>query len=226
MTDPVDADPVAKDPNPSFRPTRIIAGGALALVILGVSGVLYGMVGLPGKEASGVCASAAAAGRRIDPLAHGEVAAFSVAKQPKPMPALSFDGPDGTRKTLADFKGRTVLLNLWATWCIPCRQEMPALDHLQSELGGPKFEVVAVNIDTTRLDRPKKFLADTGVKTLGFYADSTANVFEALKTAGKVAGLPTSILIDGQGCEIGTLAGPAQWNSTDAASLVRAAVGS
>jgi thiol-disulfide isomerase/thioredoxin len=218
-------DPVEQDPTLPRSSTRLIAAGALALVILGVSGVLYGIVGMPGKETSAACPAAVAAGQRVDPLAHGEVAAFAIAKDPKPMPALSFDGPDGARKTLADFKGRTILLNLWATWCVPCRQEMPALDHLQSDLGGPNFQVVAVNIDTTRLDRPKKFLADTGVKTLGFYADSTADVFEALKTAGKVAGLPTSILIDGQGCEIGTLAGPAEWNSTDAASLVRAAVG-
>ena len=138
---------------------------------------------------------------------------------------LGFDTPEGTKASLADFKGRTVLLNLWATWCLPCRQEMPALDRLQGILGGRAFTVVAVNIDTARLDRPKAFLDEIGVKNLTLYTDSKAGVFETLKESGKVIGLPATILIGKDGCEIGTMAGPAQWDSKDALALLNAIQG-
>ncbi len=101
-------------------------------------------------------------------------------KIPSRPSTVSFNGPDGKKLTLADFKGHNVLLNLWATWCVPCRSEMPALDRLQAKLGGSDFEVVAVNIDTSRLDRPKAFLNDAGVKNLGFYADPTRGFVRGL----------------------------------------------
>jgi thiol-disulfide isomerase/thioredoxin len=118
-----------------------------------------------------------------------------------------------------------ILLNLWATWCLPCRQEMPALDRLQGKFGSKDFAVVAVNIDTAKLDRPQAFLHEIGVKNLKLYTDSTAAAFQALKQAGKVLGLPTTILIGKNGCEIGTMAGPAQWDSKDALALLNAIQG-
>jgi thiol-disulfide isomerase/thioredoxin len=127
-------------------------------------------------------------------------------------------------KSLADFKGRTVLLNLWATWCVPCRKEMPALAALQQKLGGPSFEVVAVNIDTRDPDKPKAWLQQAGVTGLAYYADASAKVFQELKVIGKAVGMPTSLLIDGSGCEIAYLAGPAEWGSDDAFKLVQAAL--
>jgi thiol-disulfide isomerase/thioredoxin len=123
---------------------------------------------------------------------------------------------------LADFKGRTVIFNLWATWCVPCRLEMPALDRLQDKLGAKDFAVVAVNVDTARLDRPKAFLEEIGAKNLTLYADDKAAVLQSLKQAGKVLGLPTTILIGKDGCELGTMAGPAQWDSQDAWTLFNA----
>jgi len=116
-------------------------------------------------------------------------------------------------------------LNLWATWCVPCREEMPALDRLQAQAGGADFEVVALNIDTARLEKRQQFLSEIGVKALKFYADPSADVFQTLKRAGKVVGLPTTILIDADGCELGTLAGAAAWDSPDALRLVAAARG-
>jgi thiol-disulfide isomerase/thioredoxin len=189
--------------------------------------VLYGIEAPGGKEAAvtPACPGAAETAARLKPLVHGEIAALSVAPQPKPLPELIFDTPEGTKASLADFKGRTVLLNLWATWCVPCRQEMPALDRLQGLRGSKDFAVVAVNIDTTRLDRPKAFLEEIGVKNLTLYTDNTAGVFQTLKQEGKVIGLPTTILIGKDGCEIGTMAGPAQWDSQDALALLTAIAG-
>ena len=204
---------------------RAGALAALALALVAGAGVLYGIYGQARKEtAPGACAAAASTAQALAPLARGEVAALSVAKRPREATPLTFSGPDEALLTLAAFKGRTVLLNLWATWCVPCREEMPSLDKLQSRLGGPDFEVVAINIDTTRLDRRQAFLKEAGVEKLAFYTDRSADVFQALKKAGKVVGLPTTLLIDPDGCELGVMPGPADWASEDAASLVQAAL--
>jgi hypothetical protein len=102
---------------------------------------------------------------------------------------------------------------------------MPALDALQGKLGSDKFEVVAVNIDTRNLDKPKAWLGEIGIARLGYYADSSAKVFQDLKAIGKAIGMPTTLLIDPNGCELGTLAGPAEWASEDAVKLIEAALG-
>ena len=192
-----------------------------------LAAVLYGMTRGGGKESgketreNAACAASVETARRIAPLAHGQIAALNVAKAPKMATEITFDGPDGKKLQLADFRGKTVLLNLWATWCVPCRVEMPALDRLQAELGGPGFEVLAINIDTARLDRRKAFLDSVGVNRLGFYTDPKAEVFQTLKQAGKVIGLPTTILIDEKGCELGVMAGPAEWDGPEAKALIR-----
>jgi thiol-disulfide isomerase/thioredoxin len=118
-----------------------------------------------------------------------------------------------------------VLLNLWATWCVPCRKEMPTLDALEGRLGGAKFQVVAVNIDTRNPDRPKAFLKEIGINKLAYYADPDAKTFQDLKAIGRAFGMPTTVLVDPQGCEIGTIAGPAEWASDDAVKLIKAALG-
>jgi thiol-disulfide isomerase/thioredoxin len=142
------------------------------------------------------------------------------------VPDLAFKDAAGRDRTLADWRGRTVLLNLWATWCVPCRREMPALDALQAKLGGPDFEVVAVDIDTRDPQKPLAFLKEIGVSRLAYYADSSAKVFTELKTAGKAFGMPTTVIVDRSGCEIGNMAGPAEWASDDGVKLVSAAIGS
>jgi thiol-disulfide isomerase/thioredoxin len=213
-----------QNPAPTVRraPTMVVIVALAA--VLGAA-VLYGKGAAGSKEAAALCPAAKATAARLAPLAQGEVAALNVNKSPKPAVDIAFSGADGKKLTLADFKGRNVLLNLWATWCVPCRAEMPALDRLQAKLGGADFEVVAVNIDTSRLDRPKAFLDEAGVKSLNRYADSSADSFEALKVAGKALGLPTSLLIGPDGCELAVMAGPAQWDSDDAAKVVTAMVG-
>jgi thiol-disulfide isomerase/thioredoxin len=211
-----------KERAPSVLRGVAFAAAALACLVLGI--VLYGIKAPGGKETAetSACPGAAALAARLKPLVLGEIAALTLAPRPEPLPELAFDTPEGTKASLADFEGRTVLLNLWATWCLPCRQEMPALDRLQGMFDAKDFAVVAVNIDTARLDRPKAFLQEIGVKNLKLYTDSTAAAFQTLKQAGKVLGLPTTILIDKEGCEIGTMAGPAQWDSKDALALLNA----
>src|SRR3984957_5913010 len=206
------------------RGAPLIALVAIAIAAAGGLAVLYGK-GASGKDEAALCPNAAATAERLSPLAKGEVAALAVDKRPAPAVEVSFQAPDGKKLKLADFRGRNVLLNLWATWCVPCRAEMPALDRLQAKMGGADFQVVAVNIDTSRLDRPKAFLAEAGVKNLSRYADSSADSFEALRVAGKALGLPTSLLIGPDGCELAVMAGPAQWDSGDAAKLVTAMIG-
>ncbi len=153
------------------------------------------------------------------------MAALLVAKEPKPLPDLDFLGPDGKPMKLSALRGKTVLLNLWATWCAPCRKEMPALDRLQAELGGPDFEVVAVTIDQRNLDRPRAFLQEIGVSRLAYYSDPSAKIFQQLRAVDRAVGMPTTLIIDPAGCELGYLAGPAEWASEDALKLMRAALG-
>ncbi len=193
---------------------------AAALLALG----LYG-IGLAPGNAQGSCAAAKTRTAAMDPLARGEVAAVLVAKEPKPLPDLDFLGPDGKPTKLSALRGKTVLLNLWATWCAPCRKEMPALDRLQAELGGADFEVVAVTIDQRNLERPKAFLQEIGVSRLAYYSDPTAKIFQQLRAVDRAVGMPTTLIIDPAGCELGYLAGPAEWASDDALKLMRAALG-
>ena len=157
-------------------------------------------------------------------LVQGEVAALAVARTPFRLPDLTFKDSSGHDHTLADWRGRTVLLNLWATWCVPCRREMPALDALQKDLGGQNFEVVAINIDTRDPAKPLAFLKDVGVTNLAYYFDDSAKVFQKLKLAGKAFGMPTTLIIDRSGCEIGEMAGPAEWASADGVKLISAAL--
>jgi thiol-disulfide isomerase/thioredoxin len=200
---------------------KIVATTLIALVIAGGAAFLYVKGGPSGKkESSAACLASQKTAESLAPLAKGEVAAMAIAKEPEPMPDVVFNGPDGKPRTLADFKGKTVLLNIWATWCVPCRQEMPALDRLQKIAGSDKFDVVAVNVDTSRLERPKTFLEESGVKSLAYYADPKADIFFQLKQAGKVLGLPTTFLIDFSGCQIGLMSGPAAWDSADAQALI------
>lgn len=199
--------------------------GLGALAGLGTLVAVYGVVGASRNAGEPACKAALDVARRMEPLVHGEVAAVKVADEGLKLPDLAFHDGTGQPKSLADWHGRTVLLNLWATWCIPCRQEMPALDALEATLGGERFEVVAVNIDTRDAAKPRAWLKEVGVKALAYYADPSAEVFQDLKQVGRGFGLPTTVLVDPQRCEIGTAAGPAEWASQDGIALVRAALG-
>lgn len=156
----------------------------------------------------------------INPLLQGDMVKFVFKKEPEPVPAVTFVDGTGTARTLADFKGRVVLLNLWATWCVPCRKEMPALDRLQAALGSDKFEVLALSVDRAGVDASRKFLDTTKIANLKLYVDQTAKMNGVLK----VFGMPTTLLIDAEGREVGRLTGEAEWDSPEAKNLIASIV--
>jgi thiol-disulfide isomerase/thioredoxin len=148
------------------------------------------------------------------------MAAFVFRKEPEPLPELKFIDGNGRERTLAHWHGKIVLLNLWATWCLPCRKEMPTLDHLQKALGSDQFEVVAISVDRTGVPGAKRFMGEAGIESLALYADPTARMAASLRAVG----LPATLLIDRKGREIGRLLGPAEWDSEDAKRLIAAAL--
>ncbi len=171
------------------------------------------------------CAAKAGRAGSLSALAVGDVAAMLPADPPSSLAGLAFDDPEGKPMTIASRAGKTLLVNLWATWCAPCRAEMPALDALQRQMGNDAFEVVAINIDTGDDSKPKAFLSEIGVRTLGFYRDATMGVFNDLKRRSLALGLPVTLLVDAEGCLLASMNGPAEWAGDDARKLIEAAVG-
>ncbi len=150
----------------------------------------------------------------------GKVAAFVYKPAPEPVPSFPFFDASQQTKTIETFKGKVVLLNLWATWCGPCREEMPSLDRLQKDLGSDKFEVVALNVDKNGIDKAREFLNGIAVNSLNFYADPSARATSQIKALG----MPATLLVNTDGQEIGRLMGPAEWDSPDAKRLIEAAL--
>ena len=172
------------------------------------------------RVTGGSPAAALPSGAGRNDLSQGQMAAFVFRKEPEALPEVTFQDAAGRTRTLADWRGKVVLLNLWATWCLPCRKEMPAPDRLQGELASDAFEVVAVSVDRTGLPGARKFLEQAGAARLGLYADGSARLAATLRAAG----LPASVLLDREGREIGRLLGPAAWDGEDAKRLIRAAL--
>jgi thiol-disulfide isomerase/thioredoxin len=212
---------LTENPAGSRKPLIIIALAGCIGLAAGI-GALYVKEGGKSNEAS-ACKIRKFVTDAMAPLATGNLAAFKVNETPVKATPVTFKDGTGADKTLADFKGKTILLNLWATWCVPCREEMPALNNLEKDEGGADFAVLAVNIDTRNIEKPTQWLSDNGIDALGGYNDHTAKIFTDLKIAGKAFGMPTSLIIDKEGCELGYLAGPAEWASPEAKALVKAA---
>jgi thiol-disulfide isomerase/thioredoxin len=203
------------------RPKALTA--ALAVAVLGAAAIYVTLDRQSNGAESAACAAAEPQAAALDPLIGGEIAAFLPAKAPQDLSSLSFnDG--GKVLTLADFKGKVTLVNLWATWCAPCRREMPALDRLQAAKGGADFQVVPVSIDTGEASRPAEFLKSIGVERLPLYTDSSTEIFQAVKKRSLALGLPVTLLVNRDGCHIGHINGPAEWDSPEALKLIDAAV--
>lgn len=161
----------------------------------------------------------------IKRASQGEVVAMLAAEKPLVMRDLTFSDSDGAPLSVGNLAGKTLLINLWATWCAPCREEMPALNELQAEMGNDKFQVIAVNVDTGGDDKPKAFLKEIGIDSLGFYREPTLTLFNNLKRQGLALGLPVTLLVSKEGCLLAHMNGPAEWASDDAKALIQTAVG-
>jgi thiol-disulfide isomerase/thioredoxin len=135
--------------------------------------------------------------------------------------SFSVTDASGRKRSLAEFRGKAVLVNIWATWCVPCRQEMPTLDRLQARHGGPEFEVVAVSVDLGGPERPAEFLAEIGATHLALYLADMAEV----RRATGVVGLPSTLLVDREGREVHRVVGPAEWDSAETIDLIREQTG-
>lgn len=142
---------------------------------------------------------------------------FTVHDAPQDMPEVRFVTEDGSRKTLEDFHGKVILLNIWATWCPPCVKEMPTLDALQADLGSSRFEVVTLSIDTGGVSVVRRFYDDHSIRHLGMYVDQTSLAFTNLR----IVGLPTTLIVDADGRELARLVGPATWNTPDMEAFLK-----
>jgi thiol-disulfide isomerase/thioredoxin len=146
--------------------------------------------------------------------------AFGRATKPKPIPELRFVDGAGRALTLGDFRGKVVLLNIWATWCAPCREEMPALDRLQAQLGGERFQVVALSVDQQGAPIARKFYGEVGIKALALYIDPSAKAAFTLDAAG----LPATLLVDRAGREIGRHLGAVKWDDPEVVERLQRAI--
>ena len=205
------------------KPKRRVASiAAIALLSGGVAGALAVYVGGTGsgKASAANCPAAPGFADAVNAAARGEVAAVHALDEPFDARAIAFKDADGLPKSLGDYSGKAMLVNLWATWCVPCRAEMPALDALERQKGGADFAVVPINVDLGDGDKPKAFYTETNLTALPLYRDETMGVFTDLKTKGITIGLPVSLLVDAEGCARAAITGPAEWASPDGIAMV------
>lgn len=193
---------------------RTFVAVAIFCVVLGVAawtGLGRAGVTAPAAIMSGVGSKAAPAAG-IDRFKSGEA---------KPIKPFAFVDGEGRKTELADFAGRTVLLNLWATWCVPCVKEMPSLDRLQATLGGRDFRVVALSVDRGGRDTVEPFLKKLGIMNLEVYLDPPNASMSALGPRG----LPTTLLVGPDGKELGRVEGGVEWDSPEVVTFLRKQIG-
>jgi thiol-disulfide isomerase/thioredoxin len=171
-------------------------------------------------ETPATATPAPAAGSPLKAFAQGKMVTFVAKAEPQPLPDVAFQDVTGKARSLAEWRGKVVLLNIWATWCAPCRHEMPSLDRLKLAMGGKEFDVIALSTDRDGIAKAKAFLDEIKVQALEPLVDPTAKSAAALK----VIGMPATLLIDREGREIGRVTGPAEWDSEDAKRLIDAAI--
>jgi len=218
--------------------TKPILGLISALIIAALGVGVYVIYGLSGNQSVQIasqavslsepseasCKFSAERGKLLDEAAVGELAAFRAVEEPLDMTFIEFNDKGGSKKTLADWNGTYVLFNLWATWCPPCREEMPFFEELQATKSSDKFQVIPVSIDLGTPEKPKAFYEEIGLKALPFFQDPSMEAFQQLRKKGVALGMPTTLLIDTNGCALGVLNGPAHWSSPDAINLIDAAL--
>lgn len=196
-----------------------LIGAALAAAALGFAAV-YVTQGQPDNQKVAKIDDAGKPAEAGEKGAGSDLVAFVRKNPPVEMAEISFEDESGAKKSLADFKGKAILLNLWATWCVPCRHEMPSLDRLQKQMGSDQFEVVALSLDRAGRDAARKFFDEIKVENLKLYIDQTMKAGNGLRAVG----MPTTILIGKDGKELGRLPGPAEWDSEAAKKLIAEAL--
>ena len=203
--------PMAKDLTQRLpRKSVLIAGAGSAVIAVMLA---TGFLQLAGKgEKVPVSAVTSLATQSAE-----SAGAFAFHEEPKPVPDLEFVDGEGRPMTLDAFEGKTTLLNIWATWCVPCREEMPALDRLQAKLGGPEFQVVPLSVDREGLPKVEAFYEELDLRRLGIWNDPTASAAYDLGAVG----LPTTLLLDANGRELGRLVGPAEWDSPEMVAVLQ-----
>ncbi|MEP7240024.1 MAG: TlpA disulfide reductase family protein [Devosia sp.] len=210
------SEPVAA--RPKLTPGRA-ALAALVIAVLAIAITLgVGNFAAPAMP----CAPQAEAAHTVDAAATGALAALNGTGTGRGYADLPFADKDGKPVTLKDFAGKTLLVNFWASWCIPCRAEMPALDKLAAAQNDDSFMVLPINTGEAQPDKGKAFFAAGGWAHLPLYIDPNFAVLDRLKTTAVSLGLPTTLLLDKKGCEIGVLQGPAEWDSADGRRVIEA----
>ncbi|MBB3973071.1 thiol:disulfide interchange protein TlpA [Hansschlegelia beijingensis] len=210
---------------PPVRPRRSSARWGAVAVVLALGAGAFALYGIGGRDKAAACEARPETLAAIRAAAVGELAGVVTPSAPRPLPAVSFKDENGADVGLDRFRGKIVLLNLWATWCAPCRREMPALDALEQQKGGADFAVVPVSFDLGSADKPKAFLKEIGAQNLPLYADPSGKMLQTMKSVGRGSGLPTTLILDRSGCEIAYLPGPAEWASAEGMKLIDAALG-
>ncbi len=216
------SEPAAEEPgkSPGISPRRAVLV-ALAIAAVAIAITFWGSnAWAPGSTLP--CAPQPAAAKAIDAAATGQLAALNGTGTGRGYADLPFTDGSGKALTLADFAGKALLVNFWASWCIPCRAEMPALDKLAATEDDANFMVLPINTGEPQPDKGKAFFAAGNWSHLPLYIDPSFAVLDRLKTTAVSLGLPTTLLLDKKGCEIGVLQGPAVWDSPDGARVIAA----
>ena len=210
-------------PKPAGR--NFWALGGLGVAVAGVA--IASWVYLGNAASANSCPVQAAQAQIVDAAAVGELAAVNGTGEGRGYADMAFKSADGTEMTLGDFSGKALLVNFWASWCVPCREEMPALDAIATEYNSDKFQVVPINLDIGEggLAKAQEFLDAGQFKNLPLYADNTFAAFDRLKREAVAVGLPATLLLDQEGCELAVLQGPAEWHSKDGKAVVEALIG-
>ncbi|KKB07690.1 TlpA family protein disulfide reductase [Devosia chinhatensis] len=211
-------------PQPNHRrswqlPVAIGVGG------LGVAIAAWFYLGNAAQATS--CPAQIAQAQIVDAAARGELAALNGTGEGRGYADMAFKDAAGTDMTIADFSGKALLVNFWASWCVPCREEMPALDAIATQYNSDRFMVLPINLDIGAggQEKAQDFLDEGAFDNLPLYADSTFAAFERLKREAVAVGLPATLLLDPDGCELAVLQGPAEWHSRDGEAVVEALIG-
>jgi len=206
-----------------FNRRRLFVTLGLGIVAVAIAGWFFIANGATARE----CPVQADEALAIDAAAVGELAALNGTGEGRGYSTLAFKDASGKDMTIADFKGKALLVNFWASWCVPCREEMPALDAIATKYNSDRFMVLPINLDigADGLGKAQGFLDENSFANLPLYADNSFAAFDRLKQEAVAIGLPATLVLDENGCELGVLQGPAEWNTPDGEAVIEALLG-